>query len=122
MRTTAAALFGIAMLGACGDNIGITPVPLVSGPAEIAGVSLPAREVGGDFFNYFLLPDGRMALLVGDVSGKGVSASLLMASCRAAAAKPRRSARMRLRGSNRAGRRSAPSLPRAAGRGCAVRR
>jgi serine phosphatase RsbU (regulator of sigma subunit) len=57
--------------------------PLVSGPAEIAGVSLPAREVGGDFFNYFLLPDGRMALLVGDVSGKGVSAALLMANVQA---------------------------------------
>ena len=57
--------------------------PLVSGPAEIAGVSLPAREVGGDFFNYFLLPDGRLALLVGDVSGKGVSAALLMANVQA---------------------------------------
>jgi serine phosphatase RsbU (regulator of sigma subunit) len=57
--------------------------PLVAGPAEIAGVSLPAREVGGDFFNYFLLPDGRLALLVGDVSGKGVSAALLMANVQA---------------------------------------
>jgi sigma-B regulation protein RsbU (phosphoserine phosphatase) len=56
---------------------------LVSGPAEIAGVSLPAREVGGDFFNYFVLPDGRLALLVGDVSGKGVSAALLMANVQA---------------------------------------
>ena len=57
--------------------------PLVSGPAEIAGLSLPAREVGGDFFNYFVLPDGRLALLVGDVSGKGVSAALLMANVQA---------------------------------------
>lgn len=57
--------------------------PLVSGPAEIAGISLPAREVGGDFFNYFVLPDGRLALLVGDVSGKGVSAALLMANVQA---------------------------------------
>src|SRR3954467_8074573 len=48
------------------------------GPAEISGVSIPAREVGGDFFNYFVLPDRRLALLVGDVSGKGVSAPLLM--------------------------------------------
>jgi phosphoserine phosphatase RsbU/P len=46
-------------------------------------VSLPAREVGGDFFNYFVLPDGRLALLVGDVSGKGVSAALLMANVQA---------------------------------------
>ena len=35
--------------------------PLRMGPAEIAGVSIPARQVGGDFFNYFVLPDGRLA-------------------------------------------------------------
>jgi len=56
---------------------------LRSGPAEIAGVSIPAREVGGDFFNYFQVADGRLALLVGDVSGKGVSAALLMANVQA---------------------------------------
>ena len=53
------------------------------GAAEINGISIPAREVGGDFFNYFVLPDGRLALLVGDVSGKGVSAALLMANVQA---------------------------------------
>jgi serine phosphatase RsbU (regulator of sigma subunit) len=53
------------------------------GPAEIKGISIPAREVGGDFFNYFVLPDGRLALLIGDVSGKGVSAALLMANVQA---------------------------------------
>jgi serine phosphatase RsbU (regulator of sigma subunit) len=57
--------------------------PFRSTIAEIAGVSVPAREVGGDFFNYFGLPDGRLALLVGDVSGKGVSAALLMANAQA---------------------------------------
>ena len=57
--------------------------PFRSRAAEIAGVSVPAREVGGDFFNYFDLPDGRLALLVGDVSGKGVSAALLMANAQA---------------------------------------
>jgi sigma-B regulation protein RsbU (phosphoserine phosphatase) len=57
--------------------------PLRSEAAEIAGISVPAREVGGDFFNYFDLPDGRLALLVGDVSGKGVSAALLMANAQA---------------------------------------
>jgi serine phosphatase RsbU (regulator of sigma subunit) len=56
---------------------------LRSGPAEIRGLSIPARQVGGDFFNYFVLPDGRLALLVGDVSGKGVSAALLMANIQA---------------------------------------
>jgi serine phosphatase RsbU (regulator of sigma subunit) len=53
------------------------------GPAEIKGISIPAREVGGDFFNYFPLDEQRLALLVGDVSGKGVSAALLMANVQA---------------------------------------
>jgi sigma-B regulation protein RsbU (phosphoserine phosphatase) len=51
--------------------------------AEIKGVSIPAREVGGDFFNYFPLPEGEVGLLVGDVSGKGVGAALLMANIQA---------------------------------------
>ena len=46
-------------------------------------MSVPAREVGGDFFNYFALSDGQIALLVGDVSGKGVGAALLMANIQA---------------------------------------
>ncbi len=57
--------------------------PLRLGFADIKGVSIPAREVGGDFFNYFLLPEGEVALLVGDVSGKGVGAALLMANVQA---------------------------------------
>jgi serine phosphatase RsbU (regulator of sigma subunit) len=57
--------------------------PLRSGLTEIKGVSVPAKEVGGDFFNYFSLSDGRIALLVGDVSGKGVGAALLMANIQA---------------------------------------
>jgi sigma-B regulation protein RsbU (phosphoserine phosphatase) len=44
---------------------------------------VPAREVGGDFFNYFQTPSGQIALLVGDVSGKGVGAALLMANIQA---------------------------------------
>jgi serine phosphatase RsbU (regulator of sigma subunit) len=53
------------------------------GLTEMAGVSIPAREVGGDFFNYFALQDGTIAILVGDVSGKGVGAALLMANVQA---------------------------------------
>ena len=51
--------------------------------AEVKGLSIPAREVGGDFFNYFLLPDGQATIVVGDVSGKGVAAALLMANIQA---------------------------------------
>lgn len=39
----------------------------------------PAYEVGGDFYDFIHLPDGRLAILIGDVSGKGVPAALLMA-------------------------------------------
>jgi sigma-B regulation protein RsbU (phosphoserine phosphatase) len=59
-------------------------LPLRVGLSEVKGVSIPAREVGGDFFNYFPLADGALALLVGDVSGKGVGAALLMANAQAA--------------------------------------
>jgi phosphoserine phosphatase RsbU/P len=38
-----------------------------------------ARQVGGDYYDYVLLPDERFAVIVGDVAGKGVSAALLMA-------------------------------------------
>ena len=54
------------------------------GLTEVKGMSIPAREVGGDFFNYFAMGDGNIALLVGDVSGKGVGAALLMANFQAA--------------------------------------
>ena len=57
--------------------------PLSAPFAEVSGVSVPAREVGGDFFNYFALPGEQLALLIGDVSGKGVPAALLMASLQA---------------------------------------
>ena len=57
--------------------------PLNHGLTQVQGVSVPAREVGGDFFNYFVLDDGQIALLMGDVSGKGVGAALLMANIQA---------------------------------------
>ncbi len=57
--------------------------PLLLDLAEVRGVSIPAREVGGDFFNYFVLDDDQLALLVGDVAGKGVGAALLMANIQA---------------------------------------
>jgi predicted ester cyclase len=40
----------------------------------------PAREVGGDFYDFHLLPDGRLGLVVGDATGKGVPAALVMST------------------------------------------
>ena len=57
--------------------------PLLSEFVEIKGISMPARAVGGDFFNYFPFPGGDVAVLVGDVSGKGLPAALLMANLQA---------------------------------------
>ena len=57
--------------------------PLLVPFAQVQGVSIPAREVGGDFFNYFSLTDGKIAILIGDVSGKGIAAALLMANLQA---------------------------------------
>src|SRR5215218_168741 len=42
----------------------------------------PAREVGGDFYDFFELEDGQLGLVVGDATGKGVPAALVMASAR----------------------------------------
>jgi len=51
---------------------------------DVAGRTLPARRVGGDFFDYIALGERRTAFCVGDVSGKGLPAALLMASAQAA--------------------------------------
>jgi serine phosphatase RsbU (regulator of sigma subunit) len=62
----------------------LLPKGPLRGPfAEVQGLSIPARELGGDFFNYFELPGGEVALFMGDVSGKGVPAALLMANLQA---------------------------------------
>jgi serine phosphatase RsbU (regulator of sigma subunit)/predicted ester cyclase len=42
----------------------------------------PTREVGGDFYDFFELPNGHLGLVVGDATGKGVPAALVMASAR----------------------------------------
>ncbi len=53
-------------------------VPYVAG-LEIAGYSMPAEEVGGDFYAYHSLPNERLGIAVGDVSGKGLPGALYMA-------------------------------------------
>lgn len=45
---------------------------------EIAAVCLPSKEVGGDLYDFLALPDGKLGIVVADVSGKGVPASLYM--------------------------------------------
>ena len=50
--------------------------------ADLSAEMLPAKQVGGDFYDFFKLPDGRVALVAADVSGKGVPAALYMAVSR----------------------------------------
>ncbi|HZU08959.1 MAG TPA: SpoIIE family protein phosphatase [Pseudacidobacterium sp.] len=51
--------------------------------ASVAGFCRPAQGVGGDYYDVIDMGDGRIGLAIGDVSGKGISAALLMASLRA---------------------------------------
>jgi serine phosphatase RsbU (regulator of sigma subunit) len=61
----------------------ILPRPLTLGPDwDLAAFMHPARSVGGDFYDWFTTQDGRMILIVADVSGKGVPAALFMAVSR----------------------------------------
>jgi len=51
--------------------------------ADLAGFNVPCRTVGGDYYDFFPYPDGRVALALGDVSGKGMPASLMMMALQA---------------------------------------
>ena len=48
----------------------------------ISGLSIPARAVGGDWYDFISFPDGRLGLVLADVSGKGTAAALLMSATR----------------------------------------
>jgi sigma-B regulation protein RsbU (phosphoserine phosphatase) len=57
---------------------------LPRGPLDFAGIGVtalcvPAREVGGDYYDFFHLPNDRLGVLIADVAGKGTSAALYMA-------------------------------------------
>ncbi len=56
--------------------------PVIPG-VEYTGFCRPAREVGGDYYDYFALPENGLGIAIGDVSGKGIPAALLMASLQA---------------------------------------
>jgi len=51
---------------------------------DIAGKSVPAKEVGGDYFDFLAVEEHKLAFCLGDVSGKGLPAALLMANLQAA--------------------------------------
>ncbi|UCD94268.1 MAG: SpoIIE family protein phosphatase [Candidatus Zixiibacteriota bacterium] len=50
---------------------------------DIAGAAYPADETGGDYFDFVTMPDGCLLIAVGDVSGHGINAALVMAETRA---------------------------------------
>lgn len=58
------------------------PVDVID--TELAALSVPCYEVGGDYYDFLELPNGDLGLAIGDVSGKGVSAALIMSSVQAA--------------------------------------
>jgi len=49
---------------------------------DLFAAMIPAREVGGDFYDFFLIDDERLGFVIGDVSGKGVPAAIFMAVSR----------------------------------------
>jgi sigma-B regulation protein RsbU (phosphoserine phosphatase) len=55
------------------------PAPSATNPVDLHAMMEPAREVGGDLYDFFPTADGRLCFLVGDVSGKGMPAALFMA-------------------------------------------
>jgi phosphoserine phosphatase RsbU/P len=59
------------------------PVRTEASPFEIAAAIRPATQVGGDFYDFFQTDDHQLYLCIGDVSGKGMPAALLMAVTRA---------------------------------------
>ena len=55
--------------------------PEISG-FQISGINVPARQVSGDYYDYIKVDDTHCGVVIADVSGKGVPASLIMAMCR----------------------------------------
>jgi sigma-B regulation protein RsbU (phosphoserine phosphatase) len=60
-----------------------TAPPVVPG-YELQGISFPCYEIGGDYYDFIRREDGRLVIALGDVSGKGTAAALLMSSLHAA--------------------------------------
>src|SRR5687767_226359 len=60
-----------------------TAPPHING-YELQGISFPCYEIGGDYYDFIEREDGRLVIALGDVSGKGTAAALLMSSLHAA--------------------------------------
>ena len=60
-----------------------TAPPHITG-YELQGISFPCYEIGGDYYDFIEREDGRLVIALGDVSGKGTSAAILMSSLHAA--------------------------------------
>ena len=58
------------------------PAPTAARPVEIHATMHPARQVGGDLYDFFFAPDDRLVFFIGDVSGKGVPAAMFMAQAK----------------------------------------
>jgi hypothetical protein len=62
----------------------IPSAAITAGRAMAAGITIPASEVGGDYFDFLELPDGRLAVFTADVAGHGVGAGILGAMTKSA--------------------------------------
>ena len=72
----------IAVAASIQQRILPTVLPSIKG-YDIAGINIPSKSVGGDYYDCIPLPDGKYALIVADVAGKGVPAALLVSSLHA---------------------------------------
>ncbi|MFC4401654.1 PP2C family protein-serine/threonine phosphatase [Gracilibacillus xinjiangensis] len=52
--------------------------------SEVSGRSIPARLIGGDYYDFYLLQNGKLRIVIGDVMGKGIPAAMLMILTRGA--------------------------------------
>jgi serine phosphatase RsbU (regulator of sigma subunit) len=64
-------------------QLGMLPQGVPEHPGlDLAAMSLPATEVGGDYYDFFSLPDGRFAAAVADVSGHGMASGMVLSGVR----------------------------------------
>ncbi len=64
-------------------QMALLPTKIPQAPnMEIAAFSLPAREIGGDFYDFVAIDDEHIGITIADVSGKGVTGAILMSICR----------------------------------------